>query len=77
MSLRRLRGMFRQPPFAVLVAVLGFLALNWPFAEPARSAGVFPLFLYLFGVWVGIILLALLISRVVVSPDGNGGEDDA
>lgn len=72
--LDRLRRMFGQPGFAVLLVLLGLLAVNWPFTEPARRAGDFVLFLYFFGLWTGAVLIAFLLSTAV--DDSKEGGDD-
>lgn len=73
--LGRLRRMFAQPGFAVLVAALGLVALNWPFLQLARAAGEAAAFAYLFGVWGAIIAVAFLISRALADdPADAGGE---
>ena len=69
--------MFGQPGFAVLVALTGLLAFNWPFPELARAMGVFSLFVYFFAAWAGAIVLALLISRAVADPAAGKDNDDA
>lgn len=73
--MRRLQSMLGQPEFAVLLALLGFLALNWPFLEIARQGGNFAFFLYLFGVWAGAILLAYLVSRALAEQEPEPDDD--
>lgn len=72
--LDRLRRMFGQPGFAVLLVLLGLLAFNWPFPEPARAAGDFALFLYFFGLWAGAFLIAYLLAAVVDDSKGDGDD---
>ena len=72
--LDRLRHMFGQPGFAVLLVLLGLLAFNWPFPEPARAAGDFALFLYFFSLWGGAVLIAFLLSAAI--NDSKGDSDD-
>lgn len=72
----RLRRMFAQPGFAVLLAVLGLIAINWPFLALAHAAGELAVFGYLFGVWALMVLLAFLISRAVTDSKPEGGEGD-
>lgn len=72
--LDRLRRMFGQPGFAVLLVLLGLLACNWPFPESARAAGDFALFLYFFSLWGGAVLLAFLVSGGVDDSTGDGDD---
>lgn len=72
---RRLLSMFSRPEFAFLAFLLGFIALNWPLLEAARIAGDYPLFLYFFGIWGAIIVLALLISQTVAEQDPEDNDD--
>ncbi|MBI2278086.1 MAG: hypothetical protein HYU74_12100 [Dechloromonas sp.] len=72
--LDRLRRMLGQPGFAVLLVLLGLLAFNWPFPEPARRAGDFALFLYFFGLWGGAVLIAFVLADVVDDSKGDGDD---
>lgn len=72
--LDRLRRMFGQPGFAVLLVLLGLLAFTWPFPEPARLAGDFALFLYFFSLWGGAVLIAYLLSAAVNDSKGDGDD---
>lgn len=72
--LDRLRRMFGQPGFAVLLVLLGLLAFNWPFPEPARTAGDFALFVYFFSLWGGAVLIAYLLADVIDDSTGDGDD---
>lgn len=72
--LHRLRQMLGQPGMSALLALLGLLAVNWPFTEVARAAGDAALFLYFFGLWAGLVLIAFVLSR---ASDGQRHDDDA
>ena len=71
--LDRLRQMLGQPGISALLALLGLLAVNWPFTEAARAGGDFALFLYFFGLWAGLVLIALVLSRAIDGP--RNGDD--
>jgi hypothetical protein len=71
--LDRLRQMLSQPGFSALLALLGLLAVNWPFTEAARAAGDFALFLYFFGLWSGLVLIAFVLSGALA---GQRNDDD-
>ncbi|HZX30770.1 MAG TPA: hypothetical protein VFF03_05415 [Rhodocyclaceae bacterium] len=69
--------MLGQPGFAVLAAIVGVLAFNWPFPGLVAAQGDYSLFIYFFGAWAGAILVAFLISREVPDSDGQKGKSDA
>ena len=68
--MNRLKNLFRNFSFHLLVFVLAAVLLCQPFAGPeaGRAAGV--LFAYLFGAWGFLIVWLFLISR------GCGSEDN-
>lgn len=72
----RIRRMFGESGFAVLVVLVGVLVFG-PFPESFRAMGEFALFLYFFTAWAGAILLAFLISRAVIDSDARTGNDGA
>ena len=57
-----MRRLFADPVFACLLAVVGVALVNWPFADLARSAGSFALFLYWFSVWGALVVFAALLA---------------
>jgi hypothetical protein len=60
--MNRFRRALEEPSFGVVVFLLGALALGWPLVSVAVARGVTGFFVYLFGVWGLLVLLALIMA---------------
>lgn len=62
----------------IVLFIGGFLALNYPllaiFDRMALLFGIPVLYLYLFSVWLAIIIIKALLSRIVKPGDTNSAE---
>ncbi|MEX0971226.1 MAG: hypothetical protein WD046_12360 [Paracoccaceae bacterium] len=63
----------RRQDFAGLLPILGgFLLLSpiiWVFAQAGTILGLPAVFVYVFGVWLGLILLARRLARAIMRDD--------
>ena len=75
--MNKLKQLFRQSGFQLLLSCLLFVLMNWPFLAISVQRGLMAVFGYLFLLWGGIIFLAFLIGRSFRgnSSSENGDEE--
>lgn len=58
-AVSRLQEVFARPALRVMVLVLALTLFYWPFISQAKPWGGWHLFVFLFGSWLGLILILL------------------
>ena len=54
-----------QPGLQLLLAALGGMLLSWPMLHIAGKMGHWALYLYVFMVWAGLVVLLVMIGRAI------------
>lgn len=74
--MRRVRGLFRQPEFQILLFCILLVLANWPFLAIAGGNGLMSTFLYVYGLWMVLILTLFLTQKSIrgkeSDQDGEG-----
>lgn len=72
------RMLLSEPLVQLALAALAGLFLAWPIIQVAGEGGAASLFVYVFGVWGGLVFLLWRIGRAIAehhpsAPDGRAG----
>lgn len=67
-----------QPQIHFLVSFFAATLLSWPLVQIAAHAGLWPLWCYVFGVWVVLIAVAVAFARAInAAPHPTAASDEA
>lgn len=72
--MQRLKAVFSQQEFQVLLFFLAFVLFSWPVVSFSDFARLRSMFIYLFVLWGIIVFLLFLVSRSIDSNE-EPGED--
>jgi hypothetical protein len=75
-GMKKFERLWPQAEFQVLLCVLFFLLLSWPFSPFSGGHALRVVFFYLFGVWGLMILVLFLLSRYVEEWFTDGAGED-
>ena len=59
------KSLLAQPSLHVLLAIGGGLLLGWPVIHIAGERGHWAVYIYVFSVWAGLIVLLALVARTI------------
>ena len=62
---KHLIDLLTQPGLQLLLAAVGGMLLAWPVIHIAGEAGHWALYVYVFTVWAGLVLLLVWIGRAI------------
>lgn len=76
------RILLTEPLVQLALAALAGLLLAWPIIQVAGEGGASRLFVYVFGVWAGLVVLLWRIGHAIAeyhpaAPDARAGNQDA
>jgi hypothetical protein len=75
--MERLRDLFRQREFHLLLFCLSIVLLSWPLVSFSDLERLKTMFVYLFLVWAAIIVLLLAVSRSLGDPPKRQAPEDS
>lgn len=58
-------SLLTQPGLQLLLAVIGGMLLAWPVIHIVGEAGHWALYVYVFSVWVGLVVLLVWLGRAI------------
>lgn len=61
--MKRLKALFRQTEFHILLFFMCLFLFDWPLATMAGVKQLHDMFVYLFAMWAIVILLLFLVGR--------------